>query len=277
MGSHRDEDRPARQRLLTFVGLFAAVAAAGVALPPSRAAGGGEVADPTRALEQALDAVVLVVAEGPGGKLRYGAGVVVEGPGAILGSLHVVEGATRVGVLFHDAARVSYTPMDGGLRRLLDENPGALVGASVARADAEQDLVLLQARADTRRCPRLVPGPEESRVGEAVFALGHPGETAWSATSGRVSARRHGAIQHDAPLSGGHSGGPLVDARGRWLGVNTSKLVKGAEGVGFARPLCAAQPLLDAAKALPAVDGAIACGPQAQPRVTVRVTAFGAL
>ena len=80
-----------------------------------------------------------------------------------------------------------------------------------------------------------------------MLALGHPQQAVWSFTSGVVSAVRSGVIQHDAPINPGNSGGPLVDLQGRLLGINTSKLLGGAEGVGFARPIDLARTLLDPA------------------------------
>jgi hypothetical protein len=74
-------------------------------------------------------------------------------------------------------------------------------------------------------------------VGERVYALGHPQETVWSFTSGAVSAIHHGAIQHDTVVSHGSSGGPLLNARGQVVGINTSRVVSEARGMAFARPV----------------------------------------
>jgi len=54
-----------------------------------------------------------------------------------------------------------------------------------------------------------------------------------------------GAIQHDAAIHDGNSGGSLIDARGRVIGINTAKLMNGAERVGFARPIAMAKHLLE--------------------------------
>lgn len=69
------------------------------------------------------------------------------------------------------------------------------------------------------------------------MALGHPLGALWSITSGVVSAVHQGAIQHDAPLNPGSSGGPLLEEDGCLLGIHSTKLFGEAEGVGFARPV----------------------------------------
>jgi hypothetical protein len=52
-----------------------------------------------------------------------------------------------------------------------------------------------------------------------------------------ISSVRGGLIQHDAALGTGSSGGPLLDARGLVVGINTAKLFEPAEGIGFARTI----------------------------------------
>lgn len=208
---------------------------------PSPAATGGVEA----AVARALPAVVLVVA-GPPGAQTYGAGVLMDGQGHAVTNLHVVESAPPLRVLLHDPARVIWSPLDGGLDRLLFEADADLVDGEVLRTDPILDLAMLhvpaaagRAALDTRAAP--------PAAGEPVLALGHPQQAAWSFTSGVVSAVRPGMVQHDAPINPGNSGGPLVDLDGRLLGINTSKLLGGAEGVGFARPIELTQPLLDPA------------------------------
>src|SRR5919205_4099631 len=77
-----------------------------------------------------------------------------------------------------------------------------------------------------------------SRVGTAVFALSNPGGRGLRVTFGFVSGversfrgprgrRISGSLEHTAPLLPGSSGGPIVDAEGRLLGVNTNRLGEG--------------------------------------------------
>lgn len=193
--------------------------------------------------DRVLPAVVLLLAHHPDGRVVYGAGILV-GPGRALTSLHVVGGAERIAAMLHDPARESYTVLDGGLTRYLRENAGALVAARIARADRDSDLALVELDADTSRLPVLAVRRTPVRVGERVVAAGHPGESVWSVSLGIVGALHHGAIEHDAALSEGNSGGPLLDAEGRLVGVNTAHVIQAGAQVGFARPIGMAAPLL---------------------------------
>lgn len=76
------------------------------------------------------------------------------------------------------------------------------------------------------------------------MAVGHPGETPWSFTSGVVSSIHQGIIQTDASINKGNSGGPLIDASGRVVGISTSRLVGDTQGIGFARPVSLAKALV---------------------------------
>jgi len=113
----------------------------------------------------------------------------------------------------------------------------ALVETDLLRAVSVLDIALLHVHADTSRIPHLPVAHEAPRVGERVYALGHPNESVWSLTAGVISSVRSGLIQHDAALGTGSSGGPLLDGRGRMVGINTAKLFEPAEGIGFARPV----------------------------------------
>jgi len=187
-------------------------------------------------LEESPASVVLVVAELDGGGTSYGAGVVVDGSGHAVTNWHVLRNAHALRAMLYQRGRTSYTPMDGGLARFLAENATSLIDADVVRADPELDVALIHLHTDTSHVPKPSMADDPPHVGERIFALGHPNESVWSLTSGVVSSVRAGLIQHDAALGTGSSGGPLLDARGRVVGINTSKLFEPAEGIGFARP-----------------------------------------
>jgi S1-C subfamily serine protease len=187
-------------------------------------------------LEESPASVVLVVADLEGGGTRYGAGVVLDDRGSVITNWHVLKNVRSLRAMLYQRGRPSYTPMDGGLARFLAENQASFVDADVVRADADLDVALIHLHTDTTHVPKLSMAEDPPRVGERVFALGHPNESVWSLTSGVVSSVREGLIQHDAALGTGSSGGPLLDARGRVVGINTSKLFEPAEGIGFARP-----------------------------------------
>jgi S1-C subfamily serine protease len=193
--------------------------------------------------ERVLPAVVLLLNHRPDGKTLYGAGLVLDGEGRVLTSLHVVDGAASLGAMTYDPRRTSYTALDGGLTRYLDENQRAIVPATLLRADVETDLAVVRIDADTRALPHLPMRREPVTLGERVVAIGHPGESVWSLTLGIVSALHRGAIQHDAAITEGNSGGPLLDADGRVVGINTAKLLGGIDRVAFARPITLAHPL----------------------------------
>lgn len=81
-------------------------------------------------------------------------------------------------------------------------------------------------------------------VGAPVLVVGSPLGLGGTVTNGVVSAHRTNLIQISAPISPGNSGGPVVDADGRVVGIASEKIVSNnAEGLGFAIPIrevCAA-------------------------------------
>ena len=189
------------------------------------------------ALEASASSVVLIVADLENGATRYGAGVVIDAAGSVITSWHLLPGALSVWAMLYRPGRPSYTPMEGGLGRFLAENRAALLEADPLRGDPTLDIALLHVHADTSGIPKLTIARDPPRIGDRVFALGHPNESVWSLTAGVISSVRGGLIQHDAAIGTGSSGGPLLDARGRIVGINTSKLFEPAEGIGFARPV----------------------------------------
>ncbi|MGH8873281.1 MAG: S1C family serine protease [Acidimicrobiia bacterium] len=159
-----------------------------------------------------------------------GSGVVISGDGFIVTSAHVVEGSTRGGVSFVD---------------------GWESGFDVIGRDRLSDLAVL--KLEGGHVPAAELGDASSlEVGQLVVALGNPLGFSGSVTAGVVSAlgrsiaagsRGHtrlveNVIQTDAALHPGNSGGPLADAAGRVIGVNTA--VVGpmiGQGLGLAVPI----------------------------------------
>lgn len=198
-----------------------------------------------------MRAVLLVTTRAGEGELRYGAGVALGDADTVVTNLHVVGTDDRVWLLPYDPERTTWSPLEGGVGRLVFAEERRLVEAEVVATDPVLDLVVLRPRAAV---PGVVPvqaREEPAQVGEAVFALGHPQESAWSSTAGVVSALHAGVIQHDAPINRGNSGGPLLDSSGALLGVNTMKLLGGTEGVGFARPVGLVLGVVDAERQRP--------------------------
>ncbi len=115
--------------------------------------------------------------------------------------------------------------------------------ARVVARDPEVDLALLSIDAGNLRSLRLAP--DSPRVGEWVFAFGHPWGQRNIVTHGIVSAllfvqNRRGErlpiVRSDVPLAPGNSGGPLVNARGEVVGIN-AMIVGGDQSVSLAAPV----------------------------------------
>jgi serine protease Do len=116
---------------------------------------------------------------------------------------------------------------------------GEVALGRVAGLDADLDVAVLTV--DTGGAPAVAWDPavvEELRPGQPVFALADPGGRGLRTTFGLVTAtgrsfrgprgrRIGGSIEHSAPLPRGSSGGPLVDAEGRLLGINSVRLEGG--------------------------------------------------
>ena len=125
---------------------------------------------------------------------------------------------------------------------------GSAVDAEVLGVSAADDLAVLRVRLPPGVAPLpLADSSLPTNVGDEVIAVGSPLGLAGSVTAGIVSATdrqvrlgstRASAVQTDASINPGNSGGPLIDRRGRVIGVNTSiaSLGGGNIGIGFAIP-----------------------------------------
>jgi putative serine protease PepD len=201
------------------------------------------------------NAVTYIVADTPQGQAT-GSGFVVSKDGLIVTNDHVVEGASQVQV----KVGTSDTAQD----------------ATVVGADPSRDLALL--KVDGTNLPTLSLGDSSSvGVGDPTYAIGNPFGLDHTLTTGIVSALQRslqapdgatidGAIQTDAALNPGNSGGPLLDADGQVIGVNSQIQTgssSGAEGgnvgIGFAIPANTVKSFIDQAKA-----GKLAPQPQEQ-------------
>ena len=158
-----------------------------------------------------------------------GSGVVVTPDGYLLTNEHVVQRTDRARVAFVD---------------------GRSAAAVVVGRDPSTDLAVLRAQASALPYAALVEG-RPLRPGQLVIAVGNPLGFESTVSAGVVSALGRslrsrqgqlieGIVQHTAALNPGNSGGPLVDARGQVVGINTA-IIAMAQGIGFAVPAATAQ------------------------------------
>lgn len=150
---------------------------------------------------------------GIGHRWAQGSGVVVA-PGKVLTNAHNIRGE-QVTVTFAD---------------------GRSAPATAAGVDLDGDLAVLDV--DTGGAPAVAWASQAASIGLPVVALANPGGRGLRATFGLVSAtersfagprgrRITGSLEHTAPLLPGSSGGPVVDADGALLGINTNRLGEG--------------------------------------------------
>ncbi|HSQ59717.1 MAG TPA: trypsin-like peptidase domain-containing protein [Acidobacteriota bacterium] len=173
-----------------------------------------------------------------GQQRRGGSGVLLTPDGDVVTNYHVIEGARRLQVLVR-------VPPAGAPGRSLVKAAPRRYDARVVGFDAETDLALLKIEANG--LPSLTLADSDGLgAGDVVLAFGSPRGLENSVTMGIVSAvgRQLRAedpmayIQTDSPITPGTSGGPLVDAAGRVVGINTLIFTQsgGSEGIGFAVP-----------------------------------------
>ncbi|HTW63857.1 MAG TPA: trypsin-like peptidase domain-containing protein [Bryobacteraceae bacterium] len=166
-----------------------------------------------------------------------GSGIILSEEGYIVTNAHVVRGARRIQV------RLSVRHVRG--HSVTIEPAVRLLDAKLIGMDREMDLAVI--KIERTGLPHLELGNSDAlRQGELVMAFGNPRGLEGSVSMGIVSSTAReihpddflAYIQTDAPINPGNSGGPLVDARGRVVGVNTFILSDsgGSEGLGFAIP-----------------------------------------
>lgn len=149
-------------------------------------------------------------------------------------------------LLTQDGYALTNSHVVAGQRRLrVTTEEGDVLEAEVVGDDPPTDLALL--RVSARDLPFTELGNSDAlRVGQLAIAIGNPFGFQSTVSTGVVSSLRRAmrgpegrlienVIQHTAPLNPGNSGGPLVDSRGRVVGVNTA-IVAMAQGLGFAVP-----------------------------------------
>jgi putative serine protease PepD len=175
---------------------------------------------------------------GDQGAQAEGSGFVVDSSGDIVTNQHVVAGENGIKVTFQD---------------------GKTAKATVVGTDPSTDIAVIKVSVDASELHPLTFGSSAAvEVGQSVAAIGSPFGLPETLTSGIVSALNRtisapnnfsisGAIQTDAPINHGNSGGPLLSASGQVIGVNAQieSDSGGNDGVGFAIPSDAVKSVSD--------------------------------
>lgn len=155
-----------------------------------------------------------------------GSGFIIDAKGHILTNNHVVEGADKIVVSFHDGV----------------EAPAEIVGTY-----PEADVAVI--KVENTEYPAVPLGSSRDlKVGDWVLAFGSPFGLSQTVTSGIISAtqrenvdinRFESFLQTDAAINQGNSGGPLVDLHGKVVGINSAIATQSgaSAGVGFAIPI----------------------------------------
>ena len=194
-----------------------------LALPPARSA----LAEGAAALDAAMDSVLTVRSNDAADRFLGSAFLWGDEAGVAVTNAHVVGEADEV--------------------RLVDRHGNEETGLVIAR-DTVRDVAVISVGPGSDGKPRrgLVASPDPAGLGLAVYALGAPLGVEFTLTEGLVSAEARQVdvavpilmLQHDAAVNPGSSGGPLVDAQGRLVGMN-SQIADGSRmfvGIAYAIP-----------------------------------------
>jgi len=176
------------------------------------------------------------------------------GPAVVSISGHPSDGGQGVGsgfVITPDGFALTNSHVARGRNRLrATTEEGDVLDATLIGDDPSTDLALI--RISAKELPHAELGDTGGlQVGQLVIAMGNPFGFRSTVSTGVVSALGRAMrseqgrlieniVQHTAPLNPGNSGGPLVDSRGRVVGINTA-IIAMAQGLGFAVPASTAQ------------------------------------
>jgi S1-C subfamily serine protease len=162
---------------------------------------------------------------------RIGSGVIIDPRGYTLSSLHVVEGASSLKATVYGQGGALEYPL------------------KIVKADKTSDLVLLRILGDGPFAHAGLGDSNSIRTGDVVISIGSPFGFEQSVTSGIISSRNRNLnvggmvyenmIQTDSSINKGSSGGPLINAKGDVIGINTAIYSSSGTfaGISFAVPI----------------------------------------
>jgi putative serine protease PepD len=201
------------------------------AVAPLPFSSGGTKQTRINEIYERVNAGVVSIQVRTGGGAASGSGFVVDGNGTIVTNDHVVADATSVRVRFDDK--------------------GTAITASIVGTDPSSDLAVVHVDPSKATLkPLTLADSRNVAVGDNAVAIGYPLGLDRTATAGIISGLGRtikapngftidNVIQTDAPINPGNSGGPLLDDRGRVIGVNSQIATAGSQGsvgIGFAVP-----------------------------------------
>jgi len=184
---------------------------------------------------KASPAVVLILAVDPGRTGSAGTGSIISPDGVVLTNAHVITNPQsgnpchRIYVILKPERLTGEEAQD--LRRSY--------AAQLLARDPELDLALLRIEGGPVPMPVVLVGDSQAvSIGDPVAAIGHPeGGGFWTLTTGTISGikrmGRRNTFQTETSINRGNSGGPLLDGEARLIGVNTSTVRRGADGMAI--------------------------------------------
>ena len=177
---------------------------------------------------------------GSGTATASGSGIIISEDGYILTNNHIVSSTSESNNAFYEVGKANKVTV-----KLYNDDTE--YEAQIIGTDSQTDLAVIKID-KTGLTPAELGDSDSVQVGEFAMAIGNPLGLDNSVTAGIVSAvnrevtdsdgNKYLAIQTDAAINAGNSGGALVNSQGQVIGVNTLKLSgEDVEGVGFAIPI----------------------------------------
>ncbi|MFB7342322.1 S1C family serine protease [Streptomyces hydrogenans] len=202
-----------------------------VELPQAEAGSADRAPDSVAGIAAAALPGVVTLHVSGGGSAGTGTGFVLDNRGHILTNNHVVDAAAASGDI-----TVTFSS-------------GETASAKLIGKDTGYDLAVVQVAGVRGLKPLPLGNSDDVRVGDPVVAIGAPFDLSNTVTSGIISAKERpitaggekgdgsdvsyvDALQTDAPINPGNSGGPLLDGKGRVIGINSAIRAAGGSGDG---------------------------------------------